>query len=72
MVSQKVGCGPPRLLEVWPNQTVTEGDAVRMYCPLDTRNSCLVQLVEWYFRLMKFLTKHEALTSSNFPINIQS
>jgi len=45
----KVGCGPPRLLEVWPNQTVTEGDAVRMYCPLDTRNSCLVQLVEWYF-----------------------
>ncbi|XP_059080051.1 uncharacterized protein LOC131878163 [Tigriopus californicus] len=43
------GCGPPRLSSPWPNITASHGQPFKLSCPLDTRNSCLIDRVEWYF-----------------------
>lgn len=43
-----VGCGAPRFLPEWNNVTIVEGEPVKVSCPLDTQNSCLIDLVEWY------------------------
>lgn len=36
------------LLSRWPNETAVVGTRAILRCPLDTANSCLVDLVEWY------------------------
>ena len=38
-------CGPPTLLPDWDNVTAVAGSRAILTCPLDTFNSCLVDLV---------------------------
>ena len=35
----------------WRNASVAAGDSLQLTCPLDTKNSCIIDFVEWYFSL---------------------
>jgi hypothetical protein len=32
----------------WPDVVVNEGELLKLTCPVDTRNSCLIDFVQWY------------------------
>jgi len=37
---------------LWRDVNVNEGDLLKLTCPVDTRNSCLIDFVEWLSTLL--------------------
>ncbi len=44
---EDAGCGPPHMFPNWSNRTVAAGESLMLTCPLDTKNSCIIDFVEW-------------------------
>ena len=56
-----VKCGPPSLHTDWANVTSVAGGKAILTCPLDTVNSCLVDLVSSIELLIRFCWESKLL-----------